>query len=87
MKLVVIDNPGANHLKVLDALPPSVKVVVSNQLDMLRESVREADVVLNAIPDGRLLREIFALATRLRIHIRPVWRRFYSRSWSRVPRS
>jgi phosphoglycerate dehydrogenase-like enzyme len=66
MKLVVIDNPGANHLKVLDALPPSVKVVVSNQLDMLRESVREADVVLNAIPDGRLLREIFALATRLR---------------------
>ena len=31
IKLVVIDKPGANHLKVLDTLPASVNVVVSNQ--------------------------------------------------------
>ena len=31
IKLVVIDNPGANHLKVLDTLPASINVVVSIQ--------------------------------------------------------
>ena len=66
IKLVVIDKPGANHLKVLDALPSSVNVVVSNQVALLRESVQEADVILNGIPDGHLLRDIFTHATRLR---------------------
>ena len=64
--LVVIDNPGANHLKVLGTLPPNINVVVSNQLDSLREAAQEADVILNGIPDGHLLRDIFTLATRLR---------------------
>ncbi len=66
IKLVVIDKPGASHLKVLDALPASVNVVVSNQAALLRESVQEADVILNGIPDGHLLRDIFTHATRLR---------------------
>lgn len=65
-KVVVIDKPGANHLKVLDTLPPSVKVEVSNQAALLRESAQEADVILNGIPDGHLLRDIFPHATRLR---------------------
>ncbi len=66
LKLVVIDNPGASHLKVLDTLPSSIGVVVSNQLDALRESVLDADIILNGIPDGHLLRDIFSRATRLR---------------------
>lgn len=66
IELVVIDNPGAHHLEVLHTLPPSVKVVVSNQAGMLRESAPEADVILNGIPDGHLLRDVFPLATRLR---------------------
>jgi phosphoglycerate dehydrogenase-like enzyme len=63
---VVIDKPGANHLKVLDTLPASINVVVSTQVALLRESVHEADVILNGIPDGHLLRDIFTHATRLR---------------------
>ena len=66
IKLVVIDEPGASHLRVLDALPAPVNVVVSNQAALLRESVQEADVILNGIPDGHLLRDIFTHAIRLR---------------------
>jgi phosphoglycerate dehydrogenase-like enzyme len=51
---------------VLDALPAPVNVVVSNQAALLRESVQEADVILNGIPDGHLLRDIFTHAIRLR---------------------
>lgn len=65
-KLVVIDQPGASHLKALDSLPASVKVVVSNQPDLLRDSAQDTDVILNGIPNGHLLRDIFPLATRLR---------------------
>ena len=66
VQVVVIDNPGANHLKVLDTLPASVQVVVSNQIAILRESAQAADVILNGIPDGHLLREILMHAPRLR---------------------
>ena len=66
IKLVVIDKPGSSHLKVLDTLPPSVALIVSNQAAVLREAVQEADVILNGIPDGHLLRDIFTYAARLR---------------------
>ncbi len=66
IKVVVIDKPGASHLKVLDTLPVSIEVVVSNQLDFLRESVQDADAILNGFPDGHLLRDILTCADRLR---------------------
>jgi phosphoglycerate dehydrogenase-like enzyme len=66
IKLVVIDKPGASHLKALDSLAPSIDVVVSNQAGLLRESVQDAAVILNGIPDGHLLRQVFTDATRLR---------------------
>jgi phosphoglycerate dehydrogenase-like enzyme len=66
IKLVVIDKPGGNHLKVLDTLPASIHVLVSNQAALLRESVQDAEVILNGMPDGRLLRDIFVHATCLR---------------------
>lgn len=66
IKVVVIDKPGAVHLKALDALGSSIDVVVSNQADLLRESVQDAAIILNGIPDGRLLRQIFTDATSLR---------------------
>ncbi len=66
IKLVVIDKPGADHLRVLDTLPESIRVDVSNQAALLREAVQQADVILNGIPDGHLLRDIFPHATRLR---------------------
>jgi phosphoglycerate dehydrogenase-like enzyme len=66
MKIVVIDNPGGNHLKVLDTLPSSIDVVVSNQARVLQQAAHDADVILNGIPDGHLLRGIFSHATKLR---------------------
>ena len=66
IKVVVIDKPGASHLKVLDTLRASIDVVVSNHVAWLQESAPEADVILNGIPDGLLLRDIFTHATRLR---------------------
>lgn len=66
LKLVVIDKPGANHLKVLDTLQAPLNVVVSNDGALLRKSVQDAEVILNGIPDGHLLRDIFVRATRLR---------------------
>ena len=66
IKVLVIDKPGATHLKVLDTLPPSVRVVVSNQAGVLRESAPDTDAILNGIPDGHLLRDILSRAPRLR---------------------
>src|SRR5215469_2850268 len=66
IKVAVIDKPGASHLKVLETLAPSVNVAVSNEAGLLRESVQGAAVILNGIPDGRLLRQVFASATDLR---------------------
>jgi phosphoglycerate dehydrogenase-like enzyme len=66
IKLVVIDKPGASHLRALEALPARISVVVSNQVPLLRESVQDADIILNGMPDGHLLRDIFVHATRLR---------------------
>lgn len=66
MKLVVIATPGASYLEVLNTLPPSVSVLVSDQVALLRESVQEADAILVSMPDGRLLREIFPDARRVR---------------------
>jgi phosphoglycerate dehydrogenase-like enzyme len=62
---LVIDKPGANHLKLLDTLPASTTVIVANQSILLREVAQQADIILNGIPDGHLLRGIFAHANRL----------------------
>jgi phosphoglycerate dehydrogenase-like enzyme len=64
--VVVIDRPGAKHLKVLEMLPASITVLVADQFFLLREVAQRADVILNGIPDGHLLRDIFAHASRLR---------------------
>jgi phosphoglycerate dehydrogenase-like enzyme len=66
LKLLVLDKPGAGHLQALESLPPGVSVLVSNQLDGLRDPSPQAEVILNGIPDGRLLREVFPIATSLR---------------------
>jgi phosphoglycerate dehydrogenase-like enzyme len=66
IKVVVIDKPGASHLKVLETLAPSIHVAVSSEAGSLRESVQDAAVILNGIPDGHLLRQVFTSATDLR---------------------
>lgn len=66
LKIVIIDKPGSNHLKVLETLPAPISVVVSDRLPQLQASAQEADIIVNGRPDGHLLRDIFVRATRLR---------------------
>lgn len=66
LSLLVIGKPGSSHLKVLDSLPASVKVTVSNLASELRESAAGADVILNGAHDAEMLRQIFPRAARLR---------------------
>jgi phosphoglycerate dehydrogenase-like enzyme len=65
INVLVIDNPKADYLKPLRGLPASLKITVSDQLEILRNEAPEADVILN-IADPGLLRAIFPKATRLR---------------------
>src|SRR5258708_5920255 len=46
--LLVISDPTAYSLKLLDALPPETNVIVSNDAARLREAAPSADVLLNA---------------------------------------
>jgi len=64
--LLVIDQPGANHLKAVETMPAPTTVLVANESALLREAAPTADVILNGIPNGHLLREIFPYATRVR---------------------
>ncbi|MGA2984134.1 MAG: D-2-hydroxyacid dehydrogenase [Terriglobia bacterium] len=63
--VLVIDNPQADYLEPLRRLPESVKITISDQLEVLQGSVPEADVILT-IADPKLLRAIFPKAARLR---------------------
>ena len=63
--VLVIDNPKAEFLAPLRQLPPSLNVVISDQLEVLRAEAPKADAALLS-GDPKLLRAIFPAATRLR---------------------
>jgi phosphoglycerate dehydrogenase-like enzyme len=46
--LLVISDPTAYYLKLLDSLPPETNVIVSNDAARLRDAAPNADVLLNA---------------------------------------
>jgi phosphoglycerate dehydrogenase-like enzyme len=66
MNLLVIANPTAPWLKVLDSLPADVRRTISLDSDELRRAAPEADVVLNTTARGKELEPIFPLLTRMK---------------------
>ncbi len=66
MHLLVIANPDAPHLRVLDQLPPDVTRTVSLDPDELRRAAPEAEVVLNCMGRKNELEPIFGSLTKLR---------------------
>lgn len=65
--LLVISDPTAYYLKLLDRLPPETNVIVSNDPARLREVAVEADVLLNAeFRDPALLLATFPHARKLK---------------------
>lgn len=66
MFLLVIADPAWPFLKVLSQLPQDVRVVVSNQLEELKNNAPHADAILFADIDGDLLARVLPPAHRLR---------------------
>lgn len=62
MNLLVLSNPAAPHLKILDKLPESANVTVGADPGYVSKAAPGADVILNAMWDGELLRTVFPLA-------------------------
>ena len=64
--LLVISDPTASHLGLLEQLPEPVNILVGDDPEFLRSHAANADVILNGGPGGRLLRMFFPLAQRVR---------------------
>jgi phosphoglycerate dehydrogenase-like enzyme len=64
--LLVIADPAAPFLTALSRLPPEVDVIVSQDREQLKATATEADAILFAHVDGRLLISVLPLADRAR---------------------
>jgi phosphoglycerate dehydrogenase-like enzyme len=63
--VLVIENPQSEYLKPLQQMPESLKIIVSDQLEVLQDAAPEAEVIMIAA-HPKLLRAIFPKAARLR---------------------
>jgi phosphoglycerate dehydrogenase-like enzyme len=66
MRLLVLSNPLARNLVLLERLPEDTTITVSDKPEGLRDAAPEADVILNCIGDGVLLREVWPLARNVK---------------------
>src|SRR5690242_9511996 len=66
MNLLVIANPTAPYLRILDQLPADVNRTISLDMDVLRQAAPEADVVLNTTGRSTELEPLFPLLTKMR---------------------
>ena len=68
--LLVISNPAAGHLRLLDRLPQPVTVHTGYDAEFLSAHASEADVIVVGGLKPDLLRSVFPLATRVRwVHV------------------
>ncbi|MGH9673235.1 MAG: D-2-hydroxyacid dehydrogenase [Bryobacteraceae bacterium] len=66
LTLLVVANPAARHLKVLDRLPGSTRIVAGNQLEIFRHSAASADILLHALGPKDVFQSVFAMSPNLR---------------------
>ncbi|HET8546397.1 MAG TPA: D-2-hydroxyacid dehydrogenase [Bryobacteraceae bacterium] len=66
MRLLVIANPLARHLVMLERLPEETTITVSDRLEGLVDAAPEADVIFHCLGDGTLLRQIWPLARNVK---------------------
>jgi len=64
--LLVIADPTGRHLHLLEYLPEPINIMVGNDPEFLKKHAPGADVILNGGPGGKLLREVFPHAKRVR---------------------
>jgi phosphoglycerate dehydrogenase-like enzyme len=66
LTLLVLADPSASWLKLLETLAPDIKVVVSNDPAKVRESASQADVIVNGTTSPVLLSTAVPAARRAR---------------------
>ena len=66
VNLLVLSNPAAKHLKPLEELSGSADIAIGETAEAVAEAAPKADVVLNAMWNGELLRSVFPLAKKAR---------------------
>jgi phosphoglycerate dehydrogenase-like enzyme len=66
VNLLVLSNPAASHLKPLDTLPGRPKITISDDPAALEDAAPQADLILNAVWGGDLLRSVFPFAKKVR---------------------
>jgi phosphoglycerate dehydrogenase-like enzyme len=65
LKLLVIANPTASYLRLLEQIAEPVDIQVGNDLEFLKTHAPNADVLLNAGPEGNLLQATFPSAKKV----------------------
>ena len=70
IRLLVISNPTAPSLRLLEQLPEPVEIRVGDDVEFLKTHAPEADVILNGSHNGDLLHAVFPCARRVKwIHV------------------
>jgi phosphoglycerate dehydrogenase-like enzyme len=64
--VLVISNPSAGYLRLLDRLPQPVNLLVGDTPEFLSSAAPKAEVILNGLHDGKKIQSILPLARRLR---------------------
>ena len=64
LTLVVIGDPAAPQMRLLDELPPQVNVIVTDDPEQLETALPQADVVLNGGFHNGTFRSVFPFATK-----------------------
>jgi phosphoglycerate dehydrogenase-like enzyme len=65
LKLLAIANPTAGYLRLLQQISEPVDIQVGNDLEFLKTHAANADVLLNAGPEGNLLQSVFPFAKKV----------------------
>jgi len=65
LKLLVIANPTAGYLRLLQQIAEPVDIQVGNDLEFLKTHAANAGILLNAGPEGNLLQSVFPFAKKV----------------------
>jgi len=66
LNLLVIANSMAGHLRLLEQIAEPIDIQAGNDLEFLKAHAPNADVLLNAGPEGKLLQAVFPFARNVR---------------------
>ncbi len=66
VNLLVLSNPTANYLRLLDALPSETNLVVGNQFEIFEPHLAKAEVLVNCMTPLPFFRQVFLKAPNLK---------------------